>query len=190
MRFGNNRQVSAGMRAIICDIYDNQCVYCPPSDKPVPLVVDHFDPWARGGASTVNNLVPACFRCNSVKSDKKPEEWLALMKVNNYRCYVRFMAINGITIDSGADLIAAFKEAIEKLTAPPEIKEPPEPEKELDWGDCSGWDWLCKCYRTHPANVNAVCGICGEGRPKFTWSNVEGGRIIPNGYNEKGNPFE
>lgn len=39
--------------------------------------IDHVEPLARGGAHTVQNLRPACARCNLSKSDKTLEEWRA-----------------------------------------------------------------------------------------------------------------
>jgi 5-methylcytosine-specific restriction endonuclease McrA len=37
--------------------------------------IDHYVPLARGGEHTVENLVPACSRCNQAKHAKLMEEW-------------------------------------------------------------------------------------------------------------------
>lgn len=50
------------------------CQYC---DKPCAageLTLDHVLPRSRGGASSWENLVAACRRCNNRKGDRLPEE--------------------------------------------------------------------------------------------------------------------
>lgn len=52
------------------------CAYClrpPPRET-----IDHFRPLARGGEHAVENVVPACERCNYRKSDRLIFEWLRL----------------------------------------------------------------------------------------------------------------
>lgn len=49
------------------------CVYCNTMSA---VTVDHVIPFARGGAHTSRNLVPACMRCNEQKHAKTPVEWL------------------------------------------------------------------------------------------------------------------
>lgn len=49
------------------------CYWCDGSfTDSNPLHVDHLIPLARGGAHAIANLVPACQRCNLVKSAKDP----------------------------------------------------------------------------------------------------------------------
>lgn len=53
-------------------VFDNKCVYCGgPFEH-----VDHFFPLSRGGAHSLDNLVPACSRCNQSKNDSDPLEWM------------------------------------------------------------------------------------------------------------------
>jgi 5-methylcytosine-specific restriction endonuclease McrA len=47
------------------------CQYCGSSKK---LTLDHVLPRSRGGLHTWNNVVAACERCNSTKSDRTPQE--------------------------------------------------------------------------------------------------------------------
>lgn len=49
----------------------NRCVYCGSREK---LTVDHVIPRAQGGRTVWNNLVTACYKCNSKKGDMRPEE--------------------------------------------------------------------------------------------------------------------
>jgi hypothetical protein len=46
------------------------CQYCGQQPPAVVLVVDHIDPVAAGGASTIDNLISACEACNQGKADK------------------------------------------------------------------------------------------------------------------------
>ncbi len=50
-------------RALI-EAYDRRCAYCR---RTKPLQVEHRIPVARGGKNTIDNIVPACQRCNARK---------------------------------------------------------------------------------------------------------------------------
>jgi len=49
------------------------CIYCGATTD---LTLDHIVPLVRGGAHSEENLVVACRRCNSSKSDKPLVQWL------------------------------------------------------------------------------------------------------------------
>ena len=51
----------------------NRCQYCGQVRPPRDLTLDHVRPRSRGGGSTWENLVAACFPCNNRKSDRTPE---------------------------------------------------------------------------------------------------------------------
>lgn len=53
------------------------CQYCGSSKK---LTLDHVLPRSRGGLHTWSNVVAACERCNSTKSDRTPQEAGMLLK--------------------------------------------------------------------------------------------------------------
>lgn len=48
------------------------CVYCGNKSE----CVDHIFPLARGGTEHIENLVPACLKCNTSKGDKLLTEWI------------------------------------------------------------------------------------------------------------------
>lgn len=48
-----------------------ECAYCGSKND---LTIDHIVPKCRGGASTFENTVSACFKCNNMKNSKTPEE--------------------------------------------------------------------------------------------------------------------
>ena len=52
-------------------IYHNRCAYC--GHKPSKLTIDHVIPLSKGGGTTPDNIVPACFSCNSGKGNRPPK---------------------------------------------------------------------------------------------------------------------
>jgi 5-methylcytosine-specific restriction endonuclease McrA len=52
--------------------YGYCCAYCGAAG---PLEADHRDPLARGGRNTIENLLPACVRCNRRKHTKTEDEF-------------------------------------------------------------------------------------------------------------------
>jgi len=59
------------MRARVFATKGCECTYCgSPASH-----VDHVLPRAKGGTDTIDNLVPACARCNNAKGTKTLEEW-------------------------------------------------------------------------------------------------------------------
>lgn len=51
--------------------YNYKCAYCQSNPY---QVVDHFYPYARGGQTALDNLVPACKYCNSIKRELLPHQ--------------------------------------------------------------------------------------------------------------------
>ena len=58
-------------RALIYKRDDYKCQYCGTSRD---LSIDHVLPRSRGGQDTWENMVAACFSCNSKKANRTPEE--------------------------------------------------------------------------------------------------------------------
>jgi 5-methylcytosine-specific restriction endonuclease McrA len=52
--------------------FNNKCAYC---GKEKPLTQDHFVPLSKGGEYTINNIVPACGKCNSSKKECEFSAW-------------------------------------------------------------------------------------------------------------------
>jgi len=50
------------------------CQYCGSKAESRDLTMDHVIPRSRGGASTWENLVASCFRCNNKKGSRTPQE--------------------------------------------------------------------------------------------------------------------
>lgn len=68
------RQVRALSRKNILTRDHHCCQYCGRKGGPGELTLDHVIPRSRGGASSWENLVAACRRCNNRKGDRLPEE--------------------------------------------------------------------------------------------------------------------
>lgn len=52
--------------------FGNKCAYCGYIGK---ITIDHFIPISKSGADKIENIVPACVKCNSSKNNKNPETW-------------------------------------------------------------------------------------------------------------------
>jgi len=50
------------------------CQYCGIKGTAFGLTIDHILPVSRGGTTSPENLVAACFACNQRKGDRTPEE--------------------------------------------------------------------------------------------------------------------
>jgi len=57
--------------------YKRRCYYCNVKLTSATISEDHKVPIKRGGTNYINNIVPACKRCNSRKHTKTAEEFLA-----------------------------------------------------------------------------------------------------------------
>jgi HNH endonuclease len=53
-----------------CQAFRWKCAYCQTGPYEV---MEHYIPIAKGGGTTKENCVPACFKCNQDKLDKHPE---------------------------------------------------------------------------------------------------------------------
>lgn len=65
------RLIPAAIRKLVLEEAE-ACYYCGADG---PFVVDHLLPVDQGGTRDLDNLVPACLRCNSEKSSRTPSEW-------------------------------------------------------------------------------------------------------------------
>jgi 5-methylcytosine-specific restriction endonuclease McrA len=54
--------------------YDGRCAY---RGEVAPLQVDHRTPLTRGGANSIDNILPACRKCNTEKGQLTEEEFRA-----------------------------------------------------------------------------------------------------------------
>lgn len=59
--------------------WSNACAYCGSTET---LEADHIVPLSRGGPNTIENIVPACQKCNRSKGPKFVGEWLSQTRWN------------------------------------------------------------------------------------------------------------
>lgn len=64
------KSLSKKTRFMVLQRDDFTCQYCGRSAPTVKLEVDHIIPVSRGGKNSTDNLVTACFECNSGKSNR------------------------------------------------------------------------------------------------------------------------
>lgn len=70
---GRQRRSSSKRNRILArDGY--KCQYCGLRGTAFELTMDHIFPASRGGATSPENLVAACFSCNQRKGDRTPDE--------------------------------------------------------------------------------------------------------------------
>ena len=58
---------------MIFDYFNNSCAYC--NDNQSDLTIDHVIPISKSGFDSIQNIVPACRKCNLSKSSKNMETW-------------------------------------------------------------------------------------------------------------------
>ena len=61
----------------LVNLYEGRCAYCGVEG---PLEMDHRVPLCRGGANTIDNILPACRHCNRRKHRKTEDEFRALLE--------------------------------------------------------------------------------------------------------------
>ena len=62
--------LSKKMKSEIIDKSDGKCFYCGITLDDDLIEFDHVHPFSKGGKDNFENLVAACYLCNSYKSDK------------------------------------------------------------------------------------------------------------------------
>jgi 5-methylcytosine-specific restriction endonuclease McrA len=72
VRGRQRRSSSKRTRILARDGY--RCQYCGTRGGTFDLTIDHILPVSRGGSTSPDNLVSACFACNQRKGDRTPEE--------------------------------------------------------------------------------------------------------------------
>ena len=61
----------------LLDTYGGKCAYCGATER---IEADHRTPLRRGGANSIDNILPACMRCNRRKHSKTEDEFRALLQ--------------------------------------------------------------------------------------------------------------
>ncbi len=69
------RREAAGMKRLRIYMRDKfRCQYCGEKKAAAALTLDHIMPRSRGGDNSPVNIVTACIKCNTRKSNRTPEE--------------------------------------------------------------------------------------------------------------------
>lgn len=59
----------------------HQCCYCGKSSKKIKMTIDHMYPQDLGGPTITNNLLPACQKCNSEKSNMNAKQYKRFLQL-------------------------------------------------------------------------------------------------------------
>ena len=62
-----------GKRQAIYARYHGHCAYCGEHIKQKNMTVDHYVPQSKGGGNNIENLMPCCSRCNTMKASDSLE---------------------------------------------------------------------------------------------------------------------
>lgn len=77
-------QFSKSKRLTVANKFDWHCAYCGVELSEETLVIDHVTPKSSGGTNNIQNLLPACRSCNSIKGTKTVEQ---------FRLYISFKKV-------------------------------------------------------------------------------------------------
>lgn len=67
-------QFTSAQWVALVEQYQNKCAYCGADG---PLEIDHRIPLSRGGTNSIDNILPACGRCNRRKHRRTDSEFRA-----------------------------------------------------------------------------------------------------------------
>jgi hypothetical protein len=65
------KNIPAGVRWRVFSRDGFRCIYCGATKETATLVIDHGDPFSRGGSDDMDNYVTACRQCNAGKAAKE-----------------------------------------------------------------------------------------------------------------------
>lgn len=69
------RAKARAKKAMVIERYGDKCFYCKTAAADT---IDHFIPISKGGTNDIDNLRPACYKCNEAKKDLLVSEDSAL----------------------------------------------------------------------------------------------------------------
>lgn len=68
------------LKLLVLKVYGSKCWYCYTPLTIKTVTIDHYEPRALGGSDHIDNLRPACNRCNQTKGKQR---WLDKMVETN-----------------------------------------------------------------------------------------------------------
>ncbi|WP_133965165.1 HNH endonuclease [Eubacterium limosum] len=74
------KRLSKDERMRILNMFDGHCAYCGCKIEYNEMQIDHVIPLRRGGADTVENMLPACRSCNHYKSTLDLEDFRKMIE--------------------------------------------------------------------------------------------------------------
>ncbi|GAA1790866.1 HNH endonuclease [Leucobacter iarius] len=74
-------RAQSGLTRLVLETYGTRCHLRMPGCLGVATTKDHLIPWSHGGTDTLENLRPACKRCNSKRQNRVLSGYGAIIKV-------------------------------------------------------------------------------------------------------------
>lgn len=90
------KSISKKVRETVLKKYDGRCAYCGKEIDIKSLRVDHLIPFYNGGEDTLDNYMPACYKCNFYKSSLTLEQFREQMLTLHERIEKPFIARLGV----------------------------------------------------------------------------------------------
>jgi hypothetical protein len=84
--------IPGDMLAAHLKAFDGKCAYCVSQEF---SHWDHFIPICKGGPEALNNLLPACKRCNTSKNAQDPKEWYGKQAFYSSKQWKKILRILG-----------------------------------------------------------------------------------------------
>jgi hypothetical protein len=82
------------------DYFENKCAYCGADN--ISLAMDHFIPITKFGATSKNNIIPCCSKCNSSKNNKDFHQWYKRQSYYKKERYQKILDYIGDTYGNSA----------------------------------------------------------------------------------------
>jgi hypothetical protein len=101
-----NKEMKKELRIKVYEKYDGHCAYCGKEIAYEDMQVDHQQPKRHGGKDTIDNLFPACRRCNHYKRDMNLETFRIYITTLHERVSTPY--INKVAIDYGILKVIPF----------------------------------------------------------------------------------
>ncbi len=60
----------------VFEFFDWKCVYCGVDYPNATITIEHLLPYSKGGLNCSDNIVPACYECNTIRRSKELDVWV------------------------------------------------------------------------------------------------------------------
>lgn len=101
-------------RRTLYEHYGYRCCYCGERCAAKELTLDHVVPRSRGGATSWDNIVPACAPCNRRKADRLPEE--AGLRLRAAPSKPRWGGVRGLVLSRPVPIRPSWRKLLDRVS--------------------------------------------------------------------------